>query len=151
MYTELFNKLLLLFPLSSLRWFQKANIRKSGAMKMQKMGKNTKIPLLPRRRRGEKITAHSDEHFYFPFSRAKFMACNEGPRINELFTLRLFPSFSFWLTINTYSFISSFHIHSRSRSAQQHTGWKHIHTTPPERSGCVIKGKIVIYCISFRN
>lgn len=75
--------------------------------------------------------AQSDEHFFcflpFPKQRNLWLSLERREQINELFILRLFPSFSFWLTINTYSFISflsyPFVLHFPPTVRAVHTEW----------------------------
>lgn len=63
----------------------------------------------------------------FPKQRNLWLSLERREQINELFILRLFPSFSFWLTINTYSFISflsyPFVLHFPPTVRAVHTEW----------------------------
>lgn len=114
--------------------------------------------------RRAKITAHNDKRVMSVFCFFRFhcqnlwLSIKASAQINELFILRLFPSFSFWLTINKYSFIH-FLSHpfvlptllsfpsSLKAIHRENFSFTHIHNT----SRMCYKKKIVIYCISFRN
>lgn len=116
--------------------------------------------------RWEKKQWNSNIFLYFFITKATqnlSHSIKTSAQINELFILRLFPPFSFWLTINTYSFIyfPSYKYHSFSKTLlfsafSPFSHWKLFiegffisHTG--NRSRMCYKRKIVIYCISFRN